>query len=95
MAYSSDASFIIIMVRQGNMQADMRRSWEITSWYQQQEVNWDTVHNLSVYEPSKPASTVTNFLQQGQAYSNKTTPPSNAIPYEFMGANCIHTTTEV
>lgn len=33
---------------------------------------------------SKPASTVTNFLQD-YTYSKKATPPINVTPFEFMG----------
>ena len=36
---------------------------------------------MSIYETSKPASTVTHFLQQGHTYSNKATPPNCATPY--------------
>jgi hypothetical protein len=31
---------------------------------------------------SKPTSTVTHFLQQGQTYSNKDTVPNNATPWD-------------
>lgn len=31
----------------------------------EQEVDWLTGHDLSIYETSKPASTVKHFLQQG------------------------------
>ena len=48
--------------------------------HRQQEVVWDTGCDLSRYETSKPASTVTHFLQQDQTYSNKAT-PNNISPF--------------
>ena len=52
-----------------------------------------TGHDLSIYVTSKPTPTVAHFLQQSHTYSNKVTPPNNAIPYgsiiqmhESMGA---------
>ena len=48
---------------------------------------------LSIYETSKTTSTVTHFLQQGNTYSNKTTPPNSDTPYELMGNSYIQTTT--
>ena len=51
----------------------------------QQEVNYLTGHGLSIYEPSKPASTVTHFLQD-HTYSDKATPPNGATlwgPFSF------------
>ena len=39
-----------------------------------------TGSGLSIYETSKPSSTVTHFLQQGHTYSNKATIPNGVIP---------------
>ena len=56
-------------------------------------------HRLSMYETSKPAPTVTHFLEQGNAYYNKATPYNSANPYgpniqnDFMRAIPIHITT--
>ena len=37
---------------------------------------------MSIYKNSKPASTVTHFLQQGHTYYDEATPPNSANPYE-------------
>ena len=42
---------------------------------------WDTGHGVSIYETSKPAFTVTYFLQQDHTYSNKATLPNSATPF--------------
>jgi hypothetical protein len=51
-------------------------------------------------EPSKPAYTMTHFLQQGHTYSNKATPPNSVTSYgpsiqtrEPMGAKTFQTAT--
>ncbi|CAO2631291.1 hypothetical protein LEMLEM_LOCUS21220 [Lemmus lemmus] len=38
-------------------------------------------HGLSIYETPKPACTMTHFLQD-HTYSNKSTSPNSAIPFE-------------
>ena len=39
-------------------------------------------------------TTVTQFLQQDHTYFNKATSPNKSTPYELMGTNDFHTTTE-
>lgn len=63
-----------------------RRTW-CWSWEsyillsRQQEANCLSGHDLNIYEPSKPASTVTpHFLQQDYTYFNKVTSPNSATP---------------
>lgn len=45
---------------------------------------------FSIYETSKPTSTVAHFLEKGHTYSNKTTPPRSVTPF---GAIFFQTTT--
>lgn len=46
------------------------------------------MHGLSLFETSKPFSTVTHFIQQGHTYS-KVTPPDSATPFwgHFLSSN--------
>ena len=46
----------------------------------QEEALFPQGWSLSI-ETSKPICTVTDFFQQGHAYSNKATPPNSVTPY--------------
>ena len=75
------------MLENEHLHLDLKATWERLSY---------TRLSLSVNETSKPALTVTYFLQQGHTYSKKATPLNSATPYwlsiqahESIGA--IHT----
>ena len=76
------------------MQADMVLEKELrvlASWsHKQEEGLCLTGHGLSIYKSSKPASTVTHFLQQDHTYSNKATPPNSATPLEGYSLSNYH-----
>ena len=75
------------------------RSREFYICSQQKETVENTGCNLSIYKISKPASTLTYFLQQGHTYYDEATPPivpipmSQAFKHESKAAIPIQTTT--
>jgi hypothetical protein len=52
-----------------------------TSWPKGSRRSYATLGLAWAYETSKPASSVTHFLEQGHTHSNKATPPNGATPY--------------
>ena len=58
-----------------------RSSRESYILHSQQEVVYLTRCDLSIYETSRPTSTVTYFLQQDHSYSNKAILPSSTTPF--------------
>ena len=71
------------MVGYGSVQADMVLEMELRVLHLAGNRKWSETLGriLSIYEASKPTSTMTHFLQQNHTYSNMVTPPSSANPF--------------
>ena len=77
------------MVEHGSMQADMmlEKALRVLHLDPQAAGECPMECGLSIYDTSKPTSTVTHF--------DKATPPNSVTPYQPMGARYIHTAASI